>query len=533
MGEKRESWLMGVVVASKAGTCLVNALTSPGPLRVRQLCRMLPSLHSLAAGVASPTSHLDLATCSAALCESRAGYIVAALTTKTSNSGADDRDRRESAMRVAETVSRAFERHGGDDLDAFIARDVENAETRAHDAGDDETTDDAECVPSTHPSFRRFHETYLDPIVIDAHSRPAHQRWLEPLVGCAAARVAHAHVLIARSEESTRTGAGEHDDLSNARVDDQDFNDPTSSDELRRRELARPRSIRMSIVASARGVEASHPLARLCEPDAMGSGEVWREVTRRCLAMTKNRAARSANGNGEVIGSSPGKADKVRGVFAAREARAPPETAVLVFRDARARSRDAGDGVGREGESRTLRAVIHAFSCHPGSALGTACAVAFCVSPSGASLPGGASSPGGASPGGRDGRGWPDDEIHVSGPHARDFEDGGVGLSSRYVVGGTGATSSVMPTDLARALYRVSDAVRADADPPFDWPRVTLSKNIDDTAGAAELSAGVDLASLRGTFRGNRVAPEGGRGGEGAKGAAPPSGRGVRRVVPA
>ena len=106
-------------------------------------------------------------------------------------------------------------------------------------------------------------------------------------------------------------------------------------------------------------------------------------------------------------------------------------------------------------------------------------------------------------------------------------------MSSRYVVGGTGATSSVMPTDLARALYRVSDAVRADADPPFDWPRVTLSKNIDDTAGAAELSAGVNLASLRGTFRGNRVAPEGGRGGEGAKGAAPPSGRGVRRVVPA
>ena len=97
MGEKRESWLMGVVVASKAGTCLVNALTSPGPLRVRQLCRMLPSLHSLAAGVASPTSHLDLTTCSAALCESKAGYIVAAMTTKTSNSGADDRDRRESA----------------------------------------------------------------------------------------------------------------------------------------------------------------------------------------------------------------------------------------------------------------------------------------------------------------------------------------------------------------------------------------------------------------------------------------------------
>ena len=100
-------------------------------------------------------------------------------------------------------------------------------------------------------------------------------------------------------------------------------------------------------------------------------------------------------------------------------------------------------------------------------------------------------------------------------------------------MGGTGATSSLMPTDLARALYRVSDAVRADADPPFDWPRVTLSKNIADTAGAAELSAGVDLASLRGTFRGNRVAPEGGRGGEGAKGAAPPSGRGVWRVVPA
>ena len=135
---------------------MINALTSPGPLRVRQLCRMLPSLHSLAAGVASPTSHLDLATCSAALCESRAGYIVAAMTTKTSNSGADDRDRRESAMRVAETVSRAFARHGGDDLDAFIARDVENAEMRAHDAGDDETTDDG-CVPSTHPSFRRFH----------------------------------------------------------------------------------------------------------------------------------------------------------------------------------------------------------------------------------------------------------------------------------------------------------------------------------------------------------------------------------------
>ena len=531
MGEKRESWLMGVVVASKSGTCMINALTSPGPLRVRQLCRMLPSLHSLAAGVASPTSHLDLATCSAALCESRAGYIVAAMTTKTSNSGADDRDRRESAMRVAETVSRAFARHGGDDLDALIARDVENAEMRAHDAGDDETTDDG-CVPSTHPSFRRFHETYLDPIVIDAHSRPAHQRWLEPLVGCAAARVAHAHVLIARSEESTRSGAGEHDDLSNARIDDQDFNDPTSSDELRRRELGR-RSIGMSIVASARGVEASYPLARLCEPDAMGSGEVWREVTRRCLAMTKNRAARSANGNGEVVGSSPGKADKVRGVFAAREASAPPETAVLVFRDARARSRDAGDDVSREGESRTLRAVIHAFSCHPGSALGTACAVAFCVSPSGASSPGGVSSPGGASPGGRDGRGWPDELSPDDAGDARDFEDGGVGLSSRYVVGGTGATSSVMPMDLARALYRVSDAVRADADPPFDWPRVTLSKNIDDTAGAAELSAGVNLASLRGTFRGNRVAPEGGHGGEGAKGAAPPSGRGVRRVVPA
>jgi len=525
MGEKRESWLMGVVVASKSGTCLINALTSPGPLRVRQLCRMLPSLHSLAAGVSSPTSHLDLTTCSAALCESRAGYIVAAMTTKTSNSGADDRDRRESAMRVAETVSRAFARHGGDDLDAFIARDVENAETRAHDADDDETTDDAECGPSTHPSFRRFHETYVDPIVIDAHSRPAHQRWLEPLVGCAAARVAHAHVLIARSEESTRSGAGEHDDLSDARVDDQDFNDPTSSDDIRRRELAR-RSIGMSIVASARGVEASHPLARLCEPDAMESGEVWREVTRRCLAMTKNRAARSANGNGEVVGSSPGKADKVRGVFAAREASAPPETAVLVFRDARARSReDFGDDVGREGESRTLRAVIHAFSCHPGSALGTACAVAFCVSPGGASSPGGVSSPGG-----RDGRGWPDELSPDDDADARDFQDGGVGLSSRYVVGGTGATSSVMPTDLARALYRVSDAVRADADPPFDWPR-RRSKNIDDTAG--ELSAGVDLASLRGTFRGNRVAPEVGFGGEGAKGAAPPSGRGVRRVVPA
>jgi hypothetical protein len=87
-----------------------------------------------------------------------------------------------------------------------------------------------------------------------------------------------------------------------------------------------------------------------------------------------------------------------------------------------------------------------------------------------------------------------------------------------------------MPTDLARALYRVSDAVRADADPPFDWPRVTLSKNIDDTAGASS-AAGVNLASLRGTFRGNRVAPEGGHGGEGAKGAAPPSGRGVRRVL--
>ena len=46
----------------------------------------------------------------AALCESRVGYIVAALTSP----GADWRQRRESASFVAETVSRAFAWHGGE-----------------------------------------------------------------------------------------------------------------------------------------------------------------------------------------------------------------------------------------------------------------------------------------------------------------------------------------------------------------------------------------------------------------------------------
>ena len=349
MPEKDGSWLLGVVICSKTGMRLVNACSDP-PLRVRQLCRMLPALHSLAAGIVSPTSHLDLVTCSAALCESRVGYIVAALTTP----GADWRQRRESASFVAETVSRAFAWHGGENLESFIARDMDDAVMDATDAGEDADVADTGDA-TTHPEFRSFELEYLRPALARefAYNRAPHVRWLEPLVGCVSARVAHAHVLIPRST----TGPVTNDDVVDATRDDRDLDDSTSSDAIRAKELVSRATWECVVVASARGIEASDPLARLCDVDAVGCGDIWRETRARCLAMAESRARRClATAEAEVGvgfgGHRPSPRAKgggvVRGPFAKREASTPPETAVLVFRDARV---GGGGGEGkREGE---------------------------------------------------------------------------------------------------------------------------------------------------------------------------------------
>ena len=273
MPEKDGSWLLGVVICSKTGMCLVNACSDP-PLRVRQLCRMLPALHSLAAGVVSPTSHLDLVTCSAALCESRVGYIVAALTTP----GADWRQRRESASFVAETVSRAFAWHGGENLESFIARDMDDAVMDATDAGEDADVADTGDA-TTHLEFRSFELEYLRPALARefTYNRAPHVRWLEPLVGCVSARVAHAHVLIPRST----TGPVTNDDVVDATRDDRDLDDSTSSVAIRAKELVSRATWECVVVASARGIEAANPLARLCDVDAVGCGEIWRETVTR------------------------------------------------------------------------------------------------------------------------------------------------------------------------------------------------------------------------------------------------------------
>ena len=160
----------------------------------------------LAAGVASPTSHLDLSTCSVALCESRVGHIVAALTSP----GADWRQRRTSASFVAETVSRAFAWHGGEHLESFIARDMDDAVMDAtFDAGEDADTGDDDDA-TTHPQFRSFDVEFLRPALAREFARPAHVRWLEPLVGCVTARVAHAHVLIPRSRDDDASHGSGH-----------------------------------------------------------------------------------------------------------------------------------------------------------------------------------------------------------------------------------------------------------------------------------------------------------------------------------
>ena len=539
MPEKDGSWLLGVVICSKTGMCLVNACSDP-PLRVRQLCRMLPALHSLAAGVVSPTSHLDLVTCSAALCESRVGYIVAALTTP----GADWRQRRESASFVAETVSRAFAWHGGENLESFIARDMDDAVMDATDAGEDADVADTGDA-TTHPEFRSFELEYLRPALARefTYNRAPHVRWLEPLVGCVSARVAHAHVLIPRST----TGPVTNDDVVDATRDDRDLDDSTSSDAIRAKELVSRATWECVVVASARGIEAANPLARLCDVDAVGCGEIWRETRARCLAMAESRARRCLAMAEEVGGGFGGHRPSprakgggvVRGPFAKREASTPPETAVLVFMDARV-GRGGGEGK-REGEGeggahappgdrRTLRAVIHAFSCHPGSAIGTACAVAFCVSPPASDSPGG-DSPGSPVAGGIHRDGWPD-EAPVVGWDPPEVS----GYASRRVAGGTGATSSVMPTDLARAMFRVADAVRETLDPPFDWPNrrssdgATAATRLDRGGGATGLKEGHAERSGRGDG-GSAVGLDAGW--VVAKGAGPPTGRGVRRVVPA
>ena len=264
MPEKDGSWLLGVVVCSKTGTCLVNAC-SDAPLRVRELCRMLPALHSLAAGVASPTSHLDLSTCSVALCESRVGYIVAALTSP----GADWRQRRASASFVAETVSRAFAWHGGEHLESFIARDMDDAVMDATaDAGkdaDDGDDDDA----TTHPQFRSFDVEFLRPALAREFARPAHVRWLEPLVGCVTARVAHAHVLIPRSRDDDDAHGSDHrpatnDDVAAMVSDDREFDHGVLSDAIRAEEL-RARDVgvsRRGVRAGDRGVEPAREAVR-------------------------------------------------------------------------------------------------------------------------------------------------------------------------------------------------------------------------------------------------------------------------------
>lgn len=534
MPEKDGSWLLGVVICSKTGTCLVNACSDP-PLRVRQLCRMLPALHSLAAGVASPTSHLDLTTCSAALCESRVGYIVAALTSP----GADWRQRRESASFVAETVSRAFAWHGGENLESFIARDImDDAVMNATDAGEDAHDGDTGDA-TTHPEFRSFDVEFLRPALARDFARQAYVRWLEPLVGCVTARVAHAHVLIPRSRDDD-DARGDHrpatnDDVAAMARDDREFDDSASSDAIRAEELAQLSTWECRVVASARGTEASNPLARLCDVDAAWCGEIWRETRARCLAMAESRARRCLamadvgdtdgdgfSGHRRVSPRAKG-AGVVPGPFAKREASTPPETAVLVFRDARVRvggrgGKDGDDG-GRD-RLYTLRAVIHAFSCHPGSAIGTACAVAFCVSP-----PASGDSPGGDSPGSPTARGWPD-EAPVAGWDPPEVS----GYASRRVAGGTGATSSVMPTDLARAMFRVADAVRATLDPPFDWPNRPSS----DGATAKRVAPGAATGQTERSGRGDGVPAVGKDAGwVVAKGAGPPTGRGVRRVVPA
>ena len=529
MPEKDGSWLLGVVICSKTGTCLVNACSDP-PLRVRQLCRMLPALHSLAAGVASPTSHLDLTTCSAALCESRVGYIVAALTSP----GADWRQRRESASFVAETVSRAFAWHGGENLESFIARDImddavmdagEDAGEDAHDGDDGDAT--------THPEFRSFDVEFLRPALAREFARRAYVRWLEPLVGCVTARVAHAHVLIPRSRDDD-DAHGDHrpatnDDVAAMVRDDREFDTAVSSDAIRAEELAQLSTWECHVVASARGTEASNPLARLCDVDAAWCGEIWRETRARCLAMAESRARRclaaAELGDTRVSPRAKGAGVVVRGPFAKREASTPPETAVLVFRDARVRvggrgGKDGDDG-GRD-RSYTLRAVIHAFSCHPGSAIGTACAVAFCVSPGGAS----GDSPGGDSPGSPTARRWPDEAPGSIGWDPPEVS----GYASRRVAGGTGATSSVMPTDLARAMFRVADAVRATLDPPFDWPNRRTSDGATVKRGVPGAATGQTGRSGRGD--GVRAVGKD-AGWVVAKGAGPPTGRGVRRVVPA
>jgi len=543
MPEKDGSWLLGVVVCSKTGTCLVNACCSDPPLRVRQLCRMLPALHSLAAGVASPTSHLDISTCSVALCESRVGYIVAALTSP----GADWRQRRTSASFVAETVSRAFAWHGGEHLEAFIARDMDDAVMDAtFDAGEDADDGDDDDA-TTHPQFRSFELEFLRPALAREFARPAHVRWLEPLVGCVTARVAHAHVLIPRSRDDDASHGSGHrpatnDDVAAAVSDDREFDNSASSDAVRTKELGARATWECHVVASARGTEASHPLARLCDVDAVGCGEIWRETRERCLAMAESRATRCAataevgGTDGDGVGLSGHRrvsprvkgAGVVRGAFAKREASTPPETAVLVFRNVGGGGGKKDGDVGRD--RRTLRAVIHAFSCHPGSAIGTACAVAFCVSPPVGDSPVG-DSPGGDSPGSPTGRGWPDDLDGWDPPEVSG------GYVSRRVAGGTGATSSVMPTDLARAMFRVADAVRTTLDPHFDWSNRRSSS--DGATEAKKRGGGLDGTGLEEghterSGRGDGVPAVGKDAGwVVVKGAGPPTGRGVRRVVPA
>ena len=145
--------------------------------------------------------------------------------------------------------------------------------------------------------------------------------------------------------------------------------------------------------------------------------------------------------------------------------------------------------------------------------------MAFCVSPPASDSPGG-DSPGSPVTGGIHRDGWPD-EAPVVGWDPPEVS----GYASRRVAGGTGATSSVMPTDLARAMFRVADAVRETLDPPFDWPnrRSTAATRPGLEEGHAERSGRGDGAPAVGLDAGWVV----------AKGAGPPTGRGVRRVVPA
>ena len=154
----------------------------------------------------------------------------------------------------------------------------------------------------------------------------------------------------------------------------------------------------------------------------------------------------------------------VRGAFAKREASTPPETAVLVFRDARVRrgrgKRTGTTGVGI-GHTRCERSYTRSRATRARRSGRRARWRSACrrVGDS----PGG-DSPGGDSPGSPTARGWPD-EAPVAGWDPPEVS----GYASRRVAGGTGATSSVMPTDLARAMFRVADAVRTTLDPRFDW----------------------------------------------------------------